>query len=205
MKRVISILLCLLTALGCLSVLAFAEEQKTYSAGSFTYALREDDTAEIVAYHGRAKTLAIPDELDGNSVTAIGDEAFAECTELCTVMIPESVTILGYHCFENGADVDVIIEGERAFIDKMLRCEKCGQNFVFSASDQEFYAERGFQKVPSNCPDCRNAQRNQNTTGNTRTFYTANCYLCGKEIQLPFEPKNGRPVYCDECLNLLRG
>lgn len=108
--------------------------------------MREDSTAEIVAYHGRAKTLEIPDELDGHSVAAIGDEAFAECTELCTVVIPKSVTILGYHCFENGADVDIIFEGERVFIDKMLRCEKCEQNFVFPPQIKSSMPNAGFRE-----------------------------------------------------------
>ncbi|MFR3290120.1 MAG: zinc-ribbon domain-containing protein [Lachnospiraceae bacterium] len=31
------------------------------------------------------------------------------------------------------------------FEDKVLVCKECGQEFVFSAGEQEFYAERGFQ------------------------------------------------------------
>ena len=33
--------------------------------------------------------------------------------------------------------------------DKTLICKECGQEFVFSAGEQEFYAERGFQNEPS--------------------------------------------------------
>ena len=29
--------------------------------------------------------------------------------------------------------------------DKTLVCKECGQEFVFTAGEQEFYAERGFQ------------------------------------------------------------
>lgn len=33
--------------------------------------------------------------------------------------------------------------------DKTLVCKECGQRFVFSAGEQEFYAERGFRMSPS--------------------------------------------------------
>lgn len=33
--------------------------------------------------------------------------------------------------------------------DKTLVCKECGQEFVFTAGEQEFYAERGFQNEPS--------------------------------------------------------
>ena len=29
--------------------------------------------------------------------------------------------------------------------DKTLVCKECGKEFVFTAGEQEFYAERGFQ------------------------------------------------------------
>lgn len=33
--------------------------------------------------------------------------------------------------------------------DKTLVCKECGKEFVFTAGEQEFYAERGFQNEPS--------------------------------------------------------
>ena len=35
--------------------------------------------------------------------------------------------------------------------DKTLVCKECGQEFVFTAGEQEFYAERGFQNEPQRC------------------------------------------------------
>ncbi|MCH5161054.1 MAG: zinc-ribbon domain-containing protein [Clostridiales bacterium] len=53
-------------------------------------------------------------------------------------------------------------------IDKTLTCKDCGKEFVFTAGEQEFYAEKGFTNEPKRCPDCRkankarrNAQRNE--------------------------------------------
>ena len=40
------------------------------------------------------------------------------------------------------------------FEDKTLTCKKCGKEFVFSASEQKFFKERGFFR-PSMCKECR--------------------------------------------------
>ena len=37
------------------------------------------------------------------------------------------------------------------FEDKTLKCEDCGQDFIFTAGEQEFYAEKGFQNEPKRC------------------------------------------------------
>ena len=43
--------------------------------------------------------------------------------------------------------------------DKTLVCKECGKEFVFTAGEQEFYAERGFQNEPQRCKECRDATR----------------------------------------------
>ena len=42
--------------------------------------------------------------------------------------------------------------------DRTLTCADCGQEFVFSASEQQFYADCGFSD-PRRCPDCRRARK----------------------------------------------
>ena len=44
--------------------------------------------------------------------------------------------------------------------DKTLVCKECGKEFVFTAGEQEFYAERGFQNEPQRCKPCRDARKN---------------------------------------------
>ena len=44
--------------------------------------------------------------------------------------------------------------------DKTLVCKECGSEFVFTAGEQEFYAERGFQNEPQRCKSCRDARKN---------------------------------------------
>lgn len=91
------------------------------------------------------------------------------------------------------------------FQDKTLTCRDCGNEFVFSASEQEFFAEREFTNDPSRCPECR-AARKQNRGGGRggsrstqREMYPAVCAACGVETQVPFRPSGDRPVYCSDC------
>ena len=62
---------------------------------------------------------------------------------------------------------------------------------------QEFFAEKGFVNEPQRCKPCRDARKNAGRT--ERVMYTAVCASCGKEARVPFEPKEGRAVYCSEC------
>ena len=43
--------------------------------------------------------------------------------------------------------------------DKTLTCRDCGNEFVFSASEQEFFAQKGFQNEPGAFPAPRRSPR----------------------------------------------
>lgn len=96
-----------------------------------------------------------------------------------------------------------------AFEDKVLTCRDCGKEFVFTAGEQEFYAEKGFTNEPSRCRECRQA-RKQSNTGRSgagrppREMYDAVCANCGQPTQVPFKPRNDRPVYCRECYQAMQ-
>ncbi len=86
------------------------------------------------------------------------------------------------------------------FEDKTLVCKDCGNEFVFSAGEQEFYAEKGFENEPLRCKDCRIARKNAMRNNNgQRVYYDAVCADCGGPAKIPFEPRDDRPVYCSEC------
>ena len=89
--------------------------------------------------------------------------------------------------------------------DKTLVCKECGQEFTFSASEQEFYADKGFQNEPGRCPACRAARKQQQGFGRReRQMYAAVCAECGQETQVPFKPTGEKPVYCRECYQARR-
>ena len=89
-----------------------------------------------------------------------------------------------------------------AFEDKTLVCKDCGKEFIFSAGEQEFYSSKGFENEPVRCRDCRDKRkRTRDGFGEPRKMFTVTCAECGKETEVPFEPKNERPVYCRECFS----
>ena len=102
--------------------------------------------------------------------------------------------------------------------DKTLTCSDCGQTFTFTASEQEFYTQKGFSQ-PSRCPSCRAARKaareggssyssgggssygggGGSSYGGQRQMYPAVCAQCGKQTEVPFQPRGDRPVYCSDC------
>lgn len=81
--------------------------------------------------------------------------------------------------------------------DKTLVCKDCRAEFIFSAGEQEFYAEKGFQNEPIRCRDCRAARKNN--ARQPKEMYEIVCASCGKVDKVPFMPRNDKPVYCSEC------
>ena len=97
--------------------------------------------------------------------------------------------------------------------DQTLTCRDCNNNFIFSTSEQEEFASRGYTNQPSRCPSCRDARReNSRNTGfgggngrRDQQMYPAVCGQCGKDTQVPFQPRGDRPVYCSPCYEGQRG
>ncbi len=97
-----------------------------------------------------------------------------------------------------------------AYEDRNLTCVECDSEFVFSADDQQFHAEREYQD-PKRCPSCRQAKRAGGGGyggggggyggGGSRQMYDAVCADCGSACQVPFEPRQDRPVYCSDCFS----
>jgi CxxC-x17-CxxC domain-containing protein len=104
--------------------------------------------------------------------------------------------------------------------DKNLTCADCGQEFVFTASEQQFYADRQFTE-PRRCASCRasrKAARGDSGGGSgggyssggggydrgPREMFSATCSSCGREAQVPFQPTGSKPVYCSDCFQTQR-
>lgn len=96
--------------------------------------------------------------------------------------------------------------------DRTLTCVQCGQEFTFSADDQQYHAGRGYQD-PKRCPTCRAERRaSRGDSGGAyggssyggydrppRQMFPATCSQCGKDALVPFEPRGDKPVYCSDC------
>jgi CxxC-x17-CxxC domain-containing protein len=49
--------------------------------------------------------------------------------------------------------------------DREITCLDCGQPFVFTAGEQEFYARKGFKEEPKRCKSCRDQRKVRRTDG----------------------------------------
>ena len=115
--------------------------------------------------------------------------------------------------------------------DKTLTCSDCQQTFEFTASEQQFYSDRGFTE-PRRCPSCRASRKAARDNGGSsygsdssygsssgssygggsrssygggqREMFSATCSSCGKDAQVPFKPSGSKPVYCSDCFQSQR-
>lgn len=94
--------------------------------------------------------------------------------------------------------------------DKTLVCQDCKQEFVWTASEQAFFADKGFS-APVRCQDCRRKRKAEKQGGGNgrfdrsngprgeREMFTIVCAECGNEGQVPFKPRNPESVLCADC------
>jgi CxxC-x17-CxxC domain-containing protein len=91
-----------------------------------------------------------------------------------------------------------------AYTEKSLVCSDCGKTFAFTVEEQEFYASKGFTNEPKRCPPCRQARKSERGGGGSasrgpRQMYPATCAQCGKQTEVPFQPRGDKPVLCRDC------
>lgn len=121
------------------------------------------------------------------------------------------------------------MDGNTQGEDSLITCVDCGAQFSFSARDQAFYQQRGFQ-APRRCRSCRDKRKSvqglppaghaghaghaehAGLTGRASAHapgtasaaapqhqFKVNCSGCGGETTVPFKPDPTRPVYCRTC------
>ncbi len=100
--------------------------------------------------------------------------------------------------------------------DLPLVCFECGKPFTFTVEEQQAFQAKGHTHPPKRCQACRAMRAARRTerpvekmplpapTPTNRQLFTVTCSECGKETQVPFEPRAGRPVYCSACYHKVR-
>ena len=96
-----------------------------------------------------------------------------------------------------------------SFQDKSIQCSDCGATFTFSAEEQELFQSRGYTNEPKRCPSCRQARKSERYGGGSgygsqRQMFPVKCAECGKDTEVPFEPRGDKPVYCSDCYRKVR-
>ena len=99
--------------------------------------------------------------------------------------------------------------------EKSIECFDCGAAFIFTVDEQLACQAICHFNAPKRCPSCRLARKAcQMKNGNFRSpqpgfqserrLFHAVCSQCGRNTEVPFEPKPDRPVYCRECYQNLK-
>jgi CxxC-x17-CxxC domain-containing protein len=89
------------------------------------------------------------------------------------------------------------------FVDKVLKCVDCGNDFVFTAGEQLFFFDKQFKNDPKRCKQCK--AKRASGSGAARPETRTVCSECGTETTGPFTPTPGRPVLCRSCFQQKRG
>jgi len=88
------------------------------------------------------------------------------------------------------------------YFDKEIICKDCGSSFVWSASEQEFFAQKGLVNTPGRCPICR---KKTDIKHEYQTLNDIKCKECGKTAQSPIKPDDPSEVLCQECFDAMTG
>src|SRR5262245_8697617 len=84
------------------------------------------------------------------------------------------------------------------FQDKALRCVDCGSEFIWTAGEQLFFADKQFKNEPKRCKACKAKRANRVNAGTSmrdRIEPQTTCSACGKETTVPFRPTRGGPAF----------
>lgn len=106
------------------------------------------------------------------------------------------------------------------YLDTIIGCRDCKQDFVFTAEDQAQRAQQGLLSDPEYCVDCQERARTSRTFGRPRgggrsamsgsgaprerVMHPVICSVCGVETTVPFVPTEGKPVSCSSCFQRQR-
>jgi CxxC-x17-CxxC domain-containing protein len=141
--------------------------------------------------------------------------------------LSSSFSFVGFACnipVHVGRSAVHSLKGDEAMSgsDLSLTCSDCGQEFGFTAGEQQFFQERGYSS-PRRCKPCRQAKQGAGGGGGgghapspsqggyggggggMSTGTTVVCASCGQTTTVPFEPRGDRPVYCKSCYRPKQG
>ena len=93
------------------------------------------------------------------------------------------------------------------FQDTTLPCIDCGEQFVWTGGEQQFFHDKGLKNPPKRCKPCKQAKNErlaaiaaaQASGVRQKIEVIVNCAKCSAQTTVPFYPSQGHPVYCRSC------
>ena len=91
------------------SLTVYAETSEANVFGDFEYRLLDDGTIALSGYKGEGGEVKLPSEIDGKSVTIIGENCFWECNSMTSVTIPNSIVSIEKSAFCDCDNLDNVV------------------------------------------------------------------------------------------------
>ena len=82
-------------------------DEKVSAAEEFTFA-EENGELTITGYTGSANIINVPDSIEGKPVTAIGENAFINNTDITEVVLPDSVLVIEKAAFQQCSNLTTV-------------------------------------------------------------------------------------------------
>ncbi len=98
------------------------------------------------------------------------------------------------------------MENTEMFEDKTIVCKDCGNEFVWTAGEQQFFAERGLTNQPVRCKDCRSNRNSTEPSEDDKTIVCKDCenefvWTAGEQKFFAERGLTNQPVRCKPCRN----
>lgn len=107
LKKVLSILIVAEIIFSFSSVAHAASVTGTY--GNLKYEIVDGEAVITDCDASAAGTVEVPAEIDGCSVTKIGDEAFEECLDITEIILPDTINYIGFKAFTRTAIKEFVV------------------------------------------------------------------------------------------------
>ncbi|MDO4491253.1 MAG: leucine-rich repeat protein [Lachnospiraceae bacterium] len=150
-KSIVALLfgLCIATGISCTGrdaavvqeaheTVSESEVQEFQTKDLLNYRFNEDGTLMITGYEGSETELEIPAEIDGASVTVVGEGAFFNRTRICRILLPDTITRIENGAFENCASLtEFVMPDSVTFLGEYVFAKAIGLEKVTISSSLE--------------------------------------------------------------------
>lgn len=115
------------------------------SASDYEYAVKDDGIAVLVRYRGEEEHPVVPSEINGYTITAIGNNAFDGSKSVKAITLPQTITSIGMGAFLGTSLTSIIIPekvetiGENVFQSLVKLEEVCFPVALRSIDNMAFY------------------------------------------------------------------
>lgn len=80
--------------------------------------------------------------------------------------------------------------------DRVLVCKDCGDKFIWTMGEQQFFIDKGLRNVPKRCKACAAVYKEK--LHEKHPVQWIKCKNCKKKAEVPFEPKS-EDILCEDC------